>query len=285
LANRLRTDYPEYYYRILSLFKKNRLTLKRDYDAVFHNFDEHELVKRHHALRDGIINDTLPRTLMTECSREFERSHLRVRLVMEAIQNIVAADGRSEEDYADHLTDIQQFEHAVFTFLSERISGCSPDYLYGRDILYPASFEVVFGDGPSGYDTLIATDPLAGIVESRYDWSHIDLGEYGQMALKEQLLLSLPSKRYTAVVPECHENGYSLVPLDELDLQLLELFKQPNTIRRALSAIESAFDENELQESRAEFEELVAGRVKLALKHKLLTINCKYENRPNLLGV
>jgi hypothetical protein len=74
------------------------------------------------------------------------------------------------------------------------------------------------------------------------------------------------------VIPEAHAGGYSLANLDDLDLQLLDVFKEPHTINAALSAMESLFDEADLRDARTEFEALITGRIKWALKHKLLGI-------------
>ena len=56
MANRLRNDYPEYYYRIIKLFKKNNLPLINDSYSFEKSISEEELVKRFYFLKKGDAN-------------------------------------------------------------------------------------------------------------------------------------------------------------------------------------------------------------------------------------
>lgn len=53
MADRLRLDHPEYYYRIIALFKDKQLTLKRDYYYFMDRCTEQELVMRSLKLKSG----------------------------------------------------------------------------------------------------------------------------------------------------------------------------------------------------------------------------------------
>ena len=79
-----------------------------------------------------------------------------------------------------------------------------------------------------------------------------------------------PTVIYTAVVPEPGICGYSLINIDRLDSLLLNILKAPKTIADVLHDAKCAFDPIEVHECNAEFELLIIGRIKTALKFKLI---------------
>jgi len=192
-------------------------------------------------------------------------------LVNTAIDAIITSPRTINENYKDHLIDVEKFENNINYVLNNKFSKYSNEYLYARNITYSEYFKIIFEDKLSGYNINIITDSIYEIIESRYDWSEIDFGPIGQMWLTEQLG-SAPSKTYTAIIPECDLMGYSLTNVDELDLNILEICKKPSTINEVLKEIANSFDQTDLEESQDEFEELITGRIKRAITKKMMKV-------------
>jgi hypothetical protein len=271
MADRLRLDYPEYYYRIIALFKNKQLPLKRTYYSLLDNPTENELIASYHLLRERFLNNNL-NIVSENCPvRTFEHNGFRIRFVKNAVEARIAESDKVIENYQAHLNDIETFENDINDVLIKKFYTYSSEYLYARDITFTAYFSIVFGDKLSGRDINIITDSTYEIIESQYDWSEVDFSEFGRTVLMEQLDLS-PTLNFTALIPECDSIGYSLINIDELDLSILELCKKPSTINKILKELESSFDLADLEESREEFEELISGRIKIALSRKLIKV-------------
>ena len=184
---------------------------------------------------------------------------------------MIKENGKKSEFFLDHLADIEVFEKGINNILNTKFAYYSSEYLYARDIYYPKYFQIIFGNKLLGYDIKIITDPIFEILENRYNWSEIDFGEFGEILLFEQLE-SDPTNNFTAVIPECDLIGYSLTNVDELDLRILEICKYSSTINKVLHELTAYFEPADLDESQNEYEELIIGRIKMALTTKLIRV-------------
>ena len=54
MAQRLRLDYPEYYYKIISIFKKNKIPMLKEY--YFFETEENSFLKKHEELKNSFFN-------------------------------------------------------------------------------------------------------------------------------------------------------------------------------------------------------------------------------------
>ncbi|MGN6640289.1 MAG: DUF6734 family protein [Mucilaginibacter sp.] len=274
MAYRLRLDYPDYYYRIIAVFKNKKLPLKRNY-YEFNSETAEDLIQRHIFLKKKFLSNELNAINADRESRAFCKDRFLTELVKKAVRRVIA-EQRPEiafepRHFKIYLQDVSEFENKVFTFLKEKFIGLSASYLYGRDIISTQYFEHIFSDPSLGYHTMLITDPLYEVLESNFDWSEIDTDDFGQMVLMEQLSLS-PSRVLTAVIPECDVKGFRLLNIDELDIRILSLANNGITVYELLNEIKKDFDPADVEESEQEFEMLIIGRVKIALLHKLLKI-------------
>jgi hypothetical protein len=69
-------------------------------------------------------------------------------------------------------------------------------------------------------------------------------------------------------VPECTEKGYSTVNIDSLDILILSIIEERKTVTSLLEQLKASFDPNDLEDSKAEFEKLIFGRIKNGLQNK-----------------
>lgn len=86
-----------------------------------------------------------------------------------------------------------------------------------------------------------------------------------------QQLHASPAKFNTGIIPECDIQGYSIVNIDDLDNLILQSVQKPITIAQLLNDIKDAFDTEELEQHYDEFEQLIFGRIKMALQTKIIT--------------
>lgn len=271
MADRLRLDYPEYYYRIISLFRDKRYAIKRTFYTSNDNCTERELVASYYSLREKFKNSKL-QIFNENCTiRTFEPYGLKTKLVKNAADVMICESNKRMEDYQAHLIDVENFENDINSILVSKFSQYSLEYLYARDINFTAYFSIVFGDKEIGRNIKIITDPIYEILESQYDWSEVDSSEFGRKIIMEQFDLA-PLLNYTALVPECCTAGYSLINIDDLDLTILELCKNTSTINELFKALEPSFNPSDVIDYREEFEELISGRIKIALVKKLIKV-------------
>lgn len=271
MADRLRLDHPEYYYRIIALFKNKQVPLKRDYYYFIDEYAEQALSTRYRKLKTDYQNNKI--ILKDKYNKDSLKSALitMTRLVENTIDEIQNKLADEYKYYVDQLKDVKLFEHQLRLTLDEKFPHYSKEYLYARDIAHTRYFQDVFENKDLGFNKKIVTDTIFEVVENKFDWTEIHFEEQGKSKLIEQLS-ALPSKFYTAIVPECDTIGYSLVAVDDLDMMILKMLENPATINEVLNKARDAFDQAELEESQLEFEMLMIGRIKMALNTKLIKL-------------
>ncbi len=243
LANRLRQDYPEFYYKIIALYKKNNIPLLHDYYLDEDN--ELSLLERSRILKKKYHIGRIPKEVYKP--RQFIES-----------SPIVSQTLNDEEQ-----RDFNLFFKKVNNFKKAKFSKFSLDYLYGRDLNVTQYFELLFADeGNILKKTLVSTQDCI-IIESRYDWSLID-NSTNHFQKKNQLKKSV----LTMMVPESNVKGYSLNNIDRLDVEIINILKEKKTVGELLRICKNLFNDQDLAHSKEEFKKLIFGRIKKALHNK-----------------
>jgi hypothetical protein len=252
MAARLRHDYPEYYYRIIALFKNNKLPLRKDHYWFEGNVSEQALLLKHLGLKESLKNQ--------QHTTAEPASEIRPEL-----QSFVYCRAALFKAHIDtYLTDLYHFENALWQIVSNKFSTLTNTQMLARDIACTGYLEYVFGDLHMIYDKVLVSDSSVDRIESKYSWIWMDSTIFNMKHLYEQE----PGEVYTLVVPECEKRGYSLVSIDDLDILILEKLKEPKSILELFRSIEHAFDADDLASSQAEFKKLIFGRVKAGLINK-----------------
>jgi len=270
LANTLRQEYPEYYYRIIALFKSRNIPLKKDDYYFINNPTEKLLADRYFDLR----NSNLPpsQTLLDEyIADETNIASPSFRIVenLLAVINQSNLKSSSDRDYSGIIAAAKSFEQQVFDIVKTKFSRYPVTLLYKRDIYYIKNFQLLFGDRINGYNKPILSDGMVEIVESPFDFSLFD-GENIDFIKASTLLNEEPSTNYIGVIPECDQNGYTLMKIDELNKYLLDMMINQININDLMINVKPAFDQDDLNDSLPEFEHLITGRIKSMLEFKLI---------------
>lgn len=270
LADRLRQDYPEYYYRIISLFKRAELPLFKDYYYFLNKVEEQDLLCRYDRLKKKYIGNVFP------IEQEQGQTNTGMNLSMfSSVKNTIIEHGALQNIPLSNkhhllLKDMQEFEQSLSTIILNKFNHISTEYLYARDITHTKYFQSLFTDKPNSNQEMIIKDVIVEIIQSCFDWSKVGQDKKADEAIISYQLSEDPATVYTAIIPECDVTGYSLINIDELDILLLDTLKQPLSIAQLMNAIKHAFDEDDLKNSSAEFELLITGRIKYALMHKMI---------------
>lgn len=260
MAAYLRLNYPEYYYRILLLFDNKESTLIRRYYWLneFDNVDSllnmHCRLSDEAALNSRIHSDKVRLGMLVNKSDVFFRYQLLCKTA----------------NLSDELVDdLDSFEQELWRVVSEEFSRIPYDSLWSRDILCAGYTQYLFEDQNTTIERVIVAEKNTRQISCRFNWLHL-LPEAG--VNKSQLFEPNLEGFKILVVPECDQTGYSLDTLDNLDCFLLNALSRPLKIQDLLSELETLFEEEDLKESRAEFLQLVFGRIKKAILNKSVRV-------------
>ncbi|RUT71802.1 hypothetical protein D0817_03710 [Flavobacterium cupreum] len=252
MAARLRQDYPEYYYRIIDLFKKNKVILYHDYynlESTTKDF----LVQRYIRLNHNAVA-VEKQEAVKALSFDFKRD------LRKEIGNIIL----NKEQFID----FEIFNSRINSIIKIDFLFISKDYLYARDCFANFYFQYLFEDKSDIYNKKIVRGDDYRIIKSDFNWSSF-IEKQKDNKLHESVKLEKSGAGIsTLIIPECDQNKFSLTYIDELDLVILEILKTEKTIRELFDALEEYFDTDELFKIPAEFENLIFGRIKLGIHVK-----------------
>jgi hypothetical protein len=261
LANKLREDYPYYYYRIIELFKKQQVPLLKDY--YYDNWYQKDLRCRAIALKKCYTTNNIEKEENSleklRWSNTLTPSHLIEKNNKKALDEL-------------QLKDLDLFCQKINSITRSKFSLISTDYLYARDLNVNQYFQYLFEDVKNIYSKKLITDDTIEIIESNYDWSAY-LKEKNNEELRAKMMLEKnPLNTSMVIVAECDRNGFSITTVDSLDLILLKILEKTKTIQELLNELSDYFDESELNESKSKFEKLIFGRIKLGLHMKSIRV-------------
>jgi hypothetical protein len=283
MASRLRLDYPEYYYRIISLFRTRSVPLFKNYFWFESDLSEKNLLERHNSLRNLFCQNRLQIKLSRDKVSENINSIIfwssMVKSVVQSELSEMRANGVLHSESVAN--DLAKFEDNLLTLNKEKLYNLSKAYLYARDLMSSAYPEYIFCNPATTYEKIIFTDELVTIIESQFNWADVR-GDISSVRFLIKGMLDTSSEdqqKYTLVVPECDEAGYSLTSIDELDYLLLHSINEPKSIGDLLEQMKSAFDKDDLSSSVSEFEKLIFGRIKNGLVNKSIrTVFMQYDD-------
>lgn len=267
LASQLRFEYPEYYYRIISLFKEKKIPLFKDYYWFESDFSENSLLTKHPSLEKSFTTRAVDFTneSLLESNPTLEISGGEV-----LFNSILANAGISSTERASiQLRDLKLLESTINKVVKEKFSFISRNYLLARDIHATQYSAYVFGEAVSIYDRVLVASSLLETIETQFEWTILEnyVGSV-HIDIFESLVNAEPTTHYTIVIPECHQIGYAISGIDQIDCLILETLKEPKTVEKLFDEIKAAFDADDLANSSKEFEKLIFGRIKKGFLNK-----------------
>ncbi|HEY5464820.1 MAG TPA: DUF6734 family protein [Hanamia sp.] len=255
LADRLREDYPEYYYRIISLFKKNKVPLLRDYYHYTSSNTEKKLIERHKQLKSNFSHDLLEKY---DNAKEIDKLNKSSNFIIDAKVN------------DEHIYNYYEFNKPIEIFVQGKFMTLSKDYLYGRDLNVVQNYLYIFADKETTFEKKIIADNIVEVIERKLNT--IKKPGTNKNYIRNEFDGYCPMECKVALIPECDQKGYSIACIDDLSLLILGLLKKPMTIKCLLGLIATSFDMKELKTCLPEFEQLIFGRIKQGLLNKLIKV-------------
>ncbi|WP_202704083.1 DUF6734 family protein [Flavobacterium sp. UGB4466] len=256
MSNRLRQDYPEYYYRIIDLFKRNKTPLFKDYYNL-QDTTESYLLQRYKRLNSEKVKIKKKENVKS-IYYDFKRD------LRKEIGNVVL----SKEQFVD----LEVFHSKINAITKINFLFISHDYLYARDCKADFYFQYLFENKKQIYSKRIIRGDDYLTIKSDFNWSSF-IEKQKDIKEDEIVKLEKSKKKFTTlIVPECDQNRYSLVYIDELDLVILEILKTARTIQELLDELKEYFDKDEVCKIPAEFEKLIFGRIKLGIHSKSIKV-------------
>lgn len=251
MADRLRQDYPEYYYRIIALFETNRLPLYKEYYKL-EKTTEDFLFQRYKKL---LNNDLKNKKESIKSLNFFHKRNLKKEL----------GDFKLNKQ---QFIDFEIFNSKIDAILEKDFMFFSKDYLYARDCKASSYFQSLFENNVEIYSKVLVSDNDYRIIESRYNWSSFiekqKVKDENEIVILEESETSFS----TLIIPECDQYRFSLVYVDSLDMIILDILKRKKTVRKLLEELKDYFETDKLKNNVEKFEELIFGRIKLGLHTK-----------------
>jgi len=129
LADRLRLENPEYYYRIISLYNRGHITLHKDY-YIYSGIEEEQV--------------------LCENSQKLMDNYTRGQL----------------SPIGENPVNPNEAAREFKAILSDKFAKIDLDYLYARELIHTTYFERIFGTFTAPYKISLMVDPFVELVET-----------------------------------------------------------------------------------------------------------------------
>jgi hypothetical protein len=241
MAAKLQQLYPEYYYRVSSLFKAKPFSVS----ASFYT-DNEELQKNKNpseyepniATHENIVELVTRKTSETKALM---------------ILNTVISEITNYNSFSKHTVenDFAIFSEKLLRFV-EMINGVDKEHIFERDIDAGNWFCKLFGNEAEVADKKIEKCKGPVVIDSSFDWAGL-FNKYTRVGVKYYETLELePGDFYNLVIPEINADGFSLLDIDEMEKTILEKLETPLSIKKLFGQMIDYVDEdianNHLQE-------------------------------------
>jgi len=257
MASRLRALYPEYFYRILSLFKKNnsRHILSIYAEKEFNSVEEYmEFNKKAKLFYSQWKNNGLKKKNVVPASIAVSQLS-----EISAISHFIKENDFSSFSYTEQEVneDFVLFTENIQYSLCSLFSKYSPDYLYGRDLKAEEWFSFLFSDEKQVQQKLVITCKETCVLKSVYDWARL-INKWKRKGARYYENLELgKGEYYSVVVPEFFGDKFSIYDLDEMENLILDKLSIPLSIKELVSEMREYVDEEVLNEHFGEYVDLI----------------------------
>ena len=208
MAAKLRELYPDYYYKILALFKKKDIPLSKNFCGSA-------------ALKDTVVDDN-----------KFIESENTNLLFLKKISQTT--------NYTEYL---EKFYYDLIKILNKNISI---SYLNKRDIESVEWYKRLFYS-ENFLEEIIVKCPEIEIIISEYSWGELYKKYYCANTEDYQKIQIEKGKFYNLIVPEVSLNRFFWYEIDNLDNEILKNLTQPISIKDFLQIISQIFEDDVIE--------------------------------------
>jgi hypothetical protein len=270
MAAKLRELYPEYYYKIISIFKTKNIPL-------FHSFYINEKLesisdfqclhkKAKECYRNGIDK-------INYRSYDHDTDKLYNELPDLSLLNQIF---KTYIDNTDTKLDMVRFNDDFESFFEKLVvvlkvnTQISNYYFYGRDIFSVNWYFELFGCELDIYNKIISQSEEIKIIESEFDWAGM-MNKYKRDGIKYYKDLEFQQGHFfNLIVPEVSNNKFSLYDIDELEKLILDHLVQPITVNNLLLEMQAYIEEDIVQNHIESYNNLILGLIKQLVVKKAI---------------
>ncbi|MGG9960283.1 DUF6734 family protein [Ferruginibacter sp. SUN106] len=273
MALKLKELYPEYYFRILSLFKRKKIAVS---DALSTDL-KFESLFDYKTFSDK-AKDNYRDSLDDAKWEHFEKVNLKNQEIKSL--NFFRDYIHKIETTTNFSKQILKKDFNLFTRnLSKAINrqlGFKRKYLHGRDLETNSWYCQVFCDDKSIRNKIIVRCKEVDIIHSKFDWGGL-LNKHTRIGVRYYELLELNiGQFYNLVVPELFGDKFSLHDIDEMEQIILEHLKEPISIEILFKQMQVYIENDIVENHLAEYENLIITMLKqLVVKKAVRPFNNK----------
>lgn len=257
MASILRELYPEYYYKILSVCKKNDTKMvfsfynKTEF-SDFYQYEDFKDKSREHYLRGfvkssiGLIDNDLDSQIIESSEIDFLRNF--VSNFKESNQPILKKN-HLENDFIDFSKSLSKVINT-----NKKISSF---YLYGRDLESVHWFAKLFKDELAILDQEVIKCEEVLVIKTDFDWARI-AASYKSLGRKYYGNIELvPEGFFNLIIPELIGSSYTLFDIDDLEKHILDHLIKPLLIKDLLIELQVYVDHDVVDNHIKEYNDLI----------------------------
>lgn len=269
MAAKLRQLYPEYYYRIIMLFKPTRNPVSTSLYNNKKSIAISDYIKFAQKAKDNFskkINDGVNTEVIRTNTDGFES----LVILRKIIENLNDYNSFSKIEIEN---DFDLFSENLLKVIRYN-DRFKEEYIYGRDLSAVNWFCDLFGNDEEIENKIIAKAIEISIIKSDFDWSGL-LNQHTRVGVKYYELLKLTSGEfYNLVVPEIFGDGFSLHDIDEMENIILENLNTPLLIKDLFTKLLHYVESDIVTHYLEEYRQLVILMIKqLVLKKAIMPLN------------
>ena len=262
MAAKLRELYPEYYYKIISLCKKEQLPL---FISLYNNkkiTDAKDLMNYNIAAKEAYHKGKAGYKTDYDCNEIVEgyENFSVVSILKQSINYYLEnPDPSSNKNFLE--IDFEKFTKNLFEAIKAN-TKISASCLYGRDLLSTGWFCELFGNEYEIESKVIVTCSLINIIESEFDWAGL-FNKNTRVGVKYYNELELSSGQFfNLVIPEVSVNRVSLFDIDETEKIILETLSEPLSIKTLLLKMQPYVEEEVIKNHLETYNNLLITLIK-----------------------
>ncbi|MDO7884249.1 DUF6734 family protein [Hymenobacter cheonanensis] len=250
MAKTLRALHPEFYYRIVCLYREHGLPFFMNYDFDNSLSTVEDFVLMNAMVKKESTNSSLPEINASTIKSSINYSSFFSEIVRPEFSNCTA-DMR-----VLMANDLEVFLNAINDFLIY-YSRINKKYLYAISLESNNWYSYLFADCSKLKDKLIVRCHEVKIIHSVFDWSgiynkrtRIGVPHYKNLQINKGSFANL-------LIPEIYNNPISFYDLDELECIILEHLVKPQSLDNLIRVMHQYLDEDVLKNNLQEYESLI----------------------------
>jgi hypothetical protein len=228
MSRTLFQHYPEYFYRIINLFKNEHIHFNTKIKACLPDISQYDKKIK-----------TNVRAINTNSRYRRTRQAIRISQNTNKTPTLNQIKIIIEKSNLVELKEVFQYEKQLAIILNNW-TKITPEFLHAVECINANSFESFLNSKQLQLTTMIGRNPYLEIIENSFDWT---------LKSKNYINPNLVSKSPNGVlglacIPILFFSGYNEIVIDELDYNILTILENPMFLKDIQHSLEDCFNVN-----------------------------------------